>query len=429
MAPVTASLPSSPSSCLLTLDNGVRVVTLPMPHLRSASVGVFVRAGSRNESARLNGISHFLEHMAFKGTATRDVQAINLDAERIGADMNAYTSKDTTAYYLNGLGAHATGMLAMLADIVLASTFPEAEIEREREVLLQELVEYDEDPQSVVAQLLDMAAFGTQPLARPVIGTRRNVARITRDELVGFVQRHYVGANIVVAAGGGIDVQAFRCAAQRLFGGVPRGEASACAPMSHVGGLKARRRAGVSQVHVAIALPVPTMREGHEAGQMAAMLLGGGMSAPLVDEVRERRGLAYHVGSDAEASDVHGLLLIDAVTQPQHLDEVLATTGRLVRQQAGGIDPVQLERARSQLAVQAVRRRESPFSAIESAAEHLFVHGCVPDAEAALQRLQAVTAEDVRAVFARAAQATPALAVAGRKVDDAVFGRLVAAMR
>lgn len=408
------SSPAASAPLLSTLDNGVRVVCVPMPQLRSASVAVFVRTGSRNESARLNGISHFLEHMAFKGTATRDVQAINLDAERIGADMNAYTSKDTTVYYLNGLSRDAARMLEMLADVVLESTFPEAEIEREREVLLQELIEYEEDPQSVVSQLLDVAAYGKQPLARPIIGTRRHIERITREDLVGYVKQHYAGANFVIAAGGDVRVAEIESLAEKLFGHVPRGVTAAAEPVAHVGGLQSRRRAGISQVYSSIGLPLPTLKDGHQAGVMAATLFGGGMSAPLVDQVRERLGLAYHVAAEAEASDVHGLLIVDAITQPDKLMEYLRTVGRLLKAQAQGIDPLQLERARNQLLVQAVHKQERPFSAIEAAAEQLFVHGRLIGADETVAQIEAVTAEQVRAVFESMLRAAPAMGLASR---------------
>ncbi|WP_232540153.1 M16 family metallopeptidase [Azohydromonas aeria] len=428
-ADISQALRAATAPVLTTLDNGVRVVTVPLPHLRSASVAVFVRTGSRNESSKLGGLSHFLEHMAFKGTATRDVQAINLDAERIGADMNAWTSKDTTVYYLNGLGRDAPRMLDMLADVVLHSTFPEAEIEHEREVVLQELTEYEEDPQSVVSQLLDVAAYGKQPLARPIIGTRRHVERITRDDLVAYVGRHYAGANLVIAAGGDVRPAQVEALAEKLFGAVPRGEANGAEAVAHLGGLQSRRRPGISQVYSSIGLPLPSQTQGaraHQAGLVAATLFGGGMSAPLVDEVRERRGLAYHVAAEAETSDVHGLMVIDAITQPDKLMEYLRAVGALLRAQAEGIDAQQLERARNQLLVQAVHKQERPFSAIEAAAEQLFVHGRLIGADEAVAQIEAVTAEDVRAVFEAMLQATPAVGLTSRGAVGEVMAALEA---
>ena len=146
---------------LHTLPNGVRLLAIPMPHVQSASVGVFLRVGSRDETPVTNGISHVLEHMAFKGTTNRSVQAINLDAERLGADVNAFTGKESTGYFMTGLGRHADQLLRMTADIVLNSTFPDGELQRELEVIRQEAIEYDEDPEDSSSELLDRAIWGT----------------------------------------------------------------------------------------------------------------------------------------------------------------------------------------------------------------------------------------------------------------------------
>src|ERR671913_214253 len=144
----------STTAVLRTLPNGVRLLAIPLPHVQSASVGVFLRVGSRDETPDTNGISHVLEHMAFKGTASRSVQEINLDAERLGADVNAFTSKDTTASFMSGLGRHVGQFLGMTADIVLNSTFPPAELERELDVIRQEAIEYAEDPEEHSGELL-----------------------------------------------------------------------------------------------------------------------------------------------------------------------------------------------------------------------------------------------------------------------------------
>ena len=166
---------------LRTLSNGVRLLAIPMPHVQSASVGVFLRVGSRDETPATNGISHVLEHMAFKGTATRSVQAINLDAERLGADVNAFTGKDTTGYFMTGLGRHAEQLLRMTADIVLNSTFPDIELQRELDVIRQEAIEYDEDPEDCSSELLDRAIWGDDPMGMPVIGTVANIEGFTRQ--------------------------------------------------------------------------------------------------------------------------------------------------------------------------------------------------------------------------------------------------------
>ena len=178
-----ANLASPADTLVATLGSGVRVAVVPLRHVATAAVSVFVRSGSQHESARMNGISHFIEHMAFKGTRSRDCQQINLDAERLGAEVNAHTDQGHTAFHMRGLARDAGAFVAMLGDIVLHGTFPEHEIERERQVILHEYTEDEDDPMSTAFKLFDVACYGDHPLARPVIGNRANVRRFTRAEL------------------------------------------------------------------------------------------------------------------------------------------------------------------------------------------------------------------------------------------------------
>ena len=208
---------------IATLDNGVRVVVFATPHLATAAVSVFVRSGSLHESARHNGISHVIEHMAFKGTASRDCQRINLDAERLGADVNAHTDKDHTAFHMRGLARDAEAFVAMLGDIVRKSTFPEVELEREREVLLHEYAEVEDDALETAYRLFDKACYGDHPAARPVIGTRANIRRLTRADLVAHVERHFTGVNTIVGVAGDVDPDRVVAAARAAFGDMPRG--------------------------------------------------------------------------------------------------------------------------------------------------------------------------------------------------------------
>ena len=224
---------------VITLPNGVRFVAIALPQLLTASVGVYVSAGSAHEPAALNGISHFVEHMVFKGTATRDVQRINLDAERLGAEVNAHTDKDHTAYYMRGRGEHAPLFVPMLADIVQNATFPEAELAREREVLLQEATEVADDPVETAYQLFDHACWGLHPAAQTVIGRRGNIERLQRADLVRWVARHHCGARLVVVAAGPIDAGAMAGAVEAAFGALPAGQAA----------VRARRPGPAASVH------------------------------------------------------------------------------------------------------------------------------------------------------------------------------------
>jgi predicted Zn-dependent peptidase len=418
-----AHLPESP--VLETLPNGVRLLALPLPHLQSASVGVFLRVGSRDETSESNGISHVLEHMAFKGTATRTVQEINLDAERLGADVNAFTSKDTTAFFMTGLGRHLPQLLRMTADVVLNSTFPHDELERELAVIREEAIEYAEDPQESSSELLDRAIWGEHPMGMPVIGTVRNIERFTREHVVAHVRSHYVADKAVVAAAGNFDVDVFLAQGHELFAGMARGAGTASLlPASagdYIGSALGQRFTQVSQVFVNAAwplapahaqeLPDPRWRL---ATSLAAMLFGGGMSSPLSDTVRERMGLAYSTHAATETGDTWANFIVHAITSPDKLDALLTAAGGLLRKHAAAIDPVHLERAKNQLTVSRVRSAERSYATMERAVDELFLRGSVTSTADTLAMIESITADEVRAVFERMLAHPAALAITGK---------------
>jgi len=403
-----------------SLPNGVRVLSIQMPQLLSASVGIFVHTGSRNETADNNGISHFLEHMAFKGTTTRDVQTINLDAERLGVEVNAFTCREMTAYYMNGLGKHTLPMLSMLGDIVCNSTYPQEEIEREREVILQEAIEYDESPEDVVSALLDQAMFGDHPMGRPVIGTPENITRFSREDLIRYVGSQYTGANIVVAAAGNIDVHAVEKLAEALFSHLPAGVRHEVIASPYVGGVRARKLSRVSQVFTNMAFPVPPSTQGNHSQDVAAIVFGGGASSPLFDQVRERMGLAYHVASGCDVGDRHGSFIIDALTTPENLPEFFKATGTLLRRHADRIDAVDLERAKNQLSVALVSSTERASRSVQRAVNQLFTFGRLVDVKETVERVESITSEEVRVVFHNMLKHTPSVALTGKGANVAL---------
>ena len=412
--------PRDPDTHVTTLSNGVRVVTIRLPHVESVAVSVFVRTGSRHESRRLNGISHFVEHMAFKGTHERNCQQINLDAERLGADVNAHTDKDHTAYHMRGRARDVGHFVRMLGDIVQNSTFPEAELEREREVILHEYVEDEDDALSTAYKLFDEKCYGTHPLAQPVIGVRRNIQRFTRAELLDYVQRQYAGANIVVGVAGNVEVDEVLAAAQAAFGAMPPGAPNSVAAPAYLGGIAAKRQPGFSQTHVVLGFPIPTLRDDYHASVVAAALFGEGMSSPLMDQIRERRGLVYYASCSADVSDLAGQFVIEASTSHAHLDEFFVEVMRLLAAHAETVDPVGLERARNQIAVRTMRAQERPNRRLEEAALDLLVHDRVRPASELMARVEAVTADEVRTAFEQMLRAPAAVAIAGMvRKDDA----------
>ena len=413
---------------LATLDNGVRVVVFRLPYLATAAVSIFVRSGSQHESARLNGISHCLEHMAFKGTRTRDCQQINLDAERLGAEVNAHTDKDHTAFHMRGLARDAEAFVRMLGDIVRNSAFPAAELERERQVILQEFTESEDDAMDTAFRQFDKACFGQQALARPVIGSRANIKRFGRDDLNAWVMQQYTGANTVVGVAGDVDPEAIIAAAQRAFGDMPRGSGNRIEAPDHVGGIRAKRLAGYSQTHVVLGFPLPGLTGEHHAFVVAAALLGEGMSSPLLDQLRERRGIVYHADCSADIRDVYGQFVLEASTLPEHLGDFFTEVTRLLREQVSATDAVGLERARNQIVVRGLHAREAPEQRLELAALDVFALGRIRTCEELIDGIAAVGPDRVREAFARMLAAGAAVGLAGRipKAADQRIAELIA---
>ena len=419
---------SDADTSVTTLDNGVRVVVLRLPHVATAAVSVFVRSGSQHESARTNGISHFIEHMAFKGTRLRDCQQINLDAERLGAEVNAHTDKNHTAFHMHGLARDAGSFVQMLGDIVRQSTFPEAELERERQVILHEYTEDEDDALSSAFKLFDQACYGEHAVARPVIGSRTNIRRFTRAELAAYVQRQYTGANIVVGVAGNVDVDQVVAEASAAFGDMPRGSENLIAAPDYVGGIRVRRMPGYSQVHVVFGFPIPGLLCDYQGAVVAAALFGEGMSSPLLDRIRERRGLVYHADCSADVTDLCGQFVIEASTVPEHLDEYFVEVTRLLREHAEATDAVGLERAHNQIIVRDLRAQEVPSQRLEIAALDLFAFGRIRSRDELMAGIAAVSPVEVREAFARMLGAGAAVALAGKipKGVEERVARLVA---
>lgn len=413
--PQLALAPSAQESLhLAELPNGVRIVTLRLPRLQTAHVSVYQRSGSAHEPRAINGISHVVEHMAFKGTGTRDARQINLDAERLGADVNAHTDKDHTAFHMRGLARDAVGFIDMLADIVRNATFPEDELEREREVLLEEFTEDEDDPMYTAFELFDRACYGLHPVAQPVIGSRRNIRRFTRADLSAYVQQQYTGCNTVLGVAGGVDVESIERAARAAFGSMTQGQVNAVRPAVYRGGVRARAHEGSSQTHMVLGFPIPPLRDDDAAWLVAATVFGEGMSSPLLAELRERRGLVYYAACSADVFATHGQFVVEASMAPDKLDAALREVARLLTSHATRVDALDLERARNQLIVRRLRTLEKPGRRLEAAALDLFALGRVRTHAELLDRVAAVSAADVRDAFARMLAAGASAAITGR---------------
>jgi predicted Zn-dependent peptidase len=406
-----------PPALLNTLPNGLRCVVLPRPDLASACVGVHVRAGSLHESRRANGIGHVIEHMVFKGSTTRDARRINLDAERLGAEVDAYTDKDHTAFHLRGLAEHGLRFVPLLADLLINPTFPADELERERQVLLHEFADDADDPVTTAFRLFDTVCFGTHPIAQPVIGTRANLQRFTRDDLTAHLRQCYTAANTVVVAAGAFDPEAMLRAMETAFAAMPAGTPAVVTPAPWRGGTRSKRLGGGGgQLQLMMGWPLPPLGEGlaaEAACRMAATVFGEGMSSPLMDEVRERQALAYYVACSADLLEPAGQFVVEASTSPEQAAAFVAAVMPLMHAHAGGVDADDLARARNQLRVRQVRQAENVTRVMEDAALDLFFRGGLRGDDERQAALDAVDGAAVRAVFERALAAPRALALVG----------------
>jgi predicted Zn-dependent peptidase len=396
------------------LPNGVRALVLRTPQRQTAGVSVYVRTGSAHESRAENGISHVVEHMVFKGSATRDARRINVDAERLGAEVNAHTDKDHTAFHMRGLLRDVPEFVRMLGDIVLQPGFPADELERERQVLLHECTEDEDDALSTAFQLFDRACFGAHPASQAVIGPRRNLERVARQALVDYVRRQYTGANLVVAVAGDVDPEVFARQVEAAFGALAPGDVNQVLAAPYIGGVATKALSGNSQAHAVLGFPLPPLAQEDTAAAVAAALFGEGMSSPLLDEIRERRGLAYYAACSADVLDCCGQFVIEASTSARQVDELLAQVLRLLAQQAAAVQADDLQRARNQMLVRRLRALERPQRRLEDAALALFALGRVPPQSERLEALLSISAEQVRACFERLLASGPSLALAGQ---------------
>jgi predicted Zn-dependent peptidase len=306
-------------------------------------------------------------------------------------------------------------------------------------VIRQEDIEYEEDPEDSSSDLLDRALWGDDPMGMPVIGTVANIEGFTRQDLVHHVQSHYVAQKTVVAAAGNFDVESWVALAGELFAGMraPTGLPASPQPEAakYVGHALSRRFTQVSQVFVNIGYPLvpPPRQQGGQqrwrlAASLAAHLFGEGMSSPLVDTVREQLGLAYTAYATMESGDVWANFIVHAVTTPDKLDALVTATGRLLRAQAARIDPVDLERAKNQLTVSRVRTGERTYATMEQAIDELFANGTVTPMAEAVAIIDAIEAEEVRAIFERMLDNPPAFAMTGKGVSAKTAKQLAACL-
>ena len=390
------------------LSNGFRVVTERMPGLASASIGVWVSAGGRHETSAQNGIAHFLEHMAFKGTKRRTALQIAEAIEDVGGYINAYTSREVTAYYVRVLENDVALGLDVIADILRNPVLDPAEIEVERNVILQEIGQALDTPDDVIFDWLQEQAYPDQPLGRTILGPSERVSAFGQDDLRHFIKEHYGPGQMILAAAGAVDHDAIVKLAEELFGDMPA-KPLFDADAARFRGGEFRQVKKLEQAHFALGFESPGYRASDiYVAQIYASALGGGMSSRLFQEVRENRGLCYTIFAQAGAYADTGMMTIYAGTSAEQLPELATITVDEMKRAASDMSPAEVARARAQMKAGLLMGLESPSNRAERLARLVQIWDRVPPLEETIAQIDAVTTGDVRDLAQRMAESAPA---------------------
>jgi len=379
-----------------TLSNGLTIVTESMPQLESASLGFWVGAGARHETAAQNGIAHFMEHMAFKGTNRRTALQIAETIEDVGGYLNAYTSRDTTAYYSRVLAGDVPLALDVLGDILLHPSLDEAEVETERGVILQEIGQALDTPDDIIFDWQQEIAYPNQPMGRSILGTDNHVRAFKRDDLSGFIGRHYSPDRIVLAAAGAVEHDKIVRQAEAMFAHTSSLPAPDVAPAVFSGG-EHRVVKDLEQAHVSLCLPAPDYKaDDFFSAQVFAIALGGGMSSRLFQELRERRGLCYSVMVSASAGEDNGMITLYAGTSESDVAELTTVAMDEIRRAAEDLSQAEIDRARVQLKAGMLMGLESASARAERLARSTSIWGRVLPLAETIAKIDAVNRTSVR---------------------------------
>jgi predicted Zn-dependent peptidase len=381
------------------LSNGLTVASEVMPHLRSASLGVWIQCGSRSEEAGSTGISHFIEHLLFKGTGKRSTAQIAQTIDSIGGQLNAFTEKEYVGYYAKVLDEHLPIAFDLLSDMVRNPAFPAGELERERNVIFEEISMVEDSPQELILDMYLENYWKNHPLGLPISGTRKSVAGISREDVRKFFRRHYTASNIVVSVAGNIRHRDVHRLAERYFSSMKTGTpAPPGPPPVAVSSRIVRQKKNLEQTHVCLGTAAPPIASGERyCAHLLCNILGGGMSSRLFQNIREKRGLVYSIYSMLNQYRDAGTLVVYAGTAPDKASEVASLTlleFRRLRDRL--ISSRELTRAKDNIKGSIMLSLESSSSRMSNLAQQMIYHDRFYELEEILKAVEGVTARDIR---------------------------------
>lgn len=404
------------SAALTRLANGLTVAVDPMPGARSAAVGLYAAVGSRSEPEGKGGLAHMVEHMVFKGAGGRDARAIAEAIEDVGGSLNAWTARDQTVFHARTLPADVGLALELIADLTRAPKLDEGELEREKSVILSELGECRDAPDDLIHDHLFEAAFGGQPLARPVLGSETSISGLTRDDCLGWLATEYRPERLVIAAAGAVEPDAFADCAERLFGDLEPLAVPAIPQAVFVGGVRSDRKSA-EQTHLAFAFPgLPASHDSAPALALFSQAVGGGMSSRLFQELREERGLAYSIYSWTQGFAETGLFGVNLSTDKARAAEAMALARATVARAAENLSDAELGRARAQVEAGLIMALETPQGRADSMARSIEIFNRIMTLDEMLGELRNVAACDARTVAQAMLGGPIALASIGGKL-------------
>ncbi|MFC7048993.1 M16 family metallopeptidase [Emcibacter nanhaiensis] len=358
-----------------TLDNGLRVVTDTMPHVETVTVGVWTDVGSNHESEPQNGLSHMLEHMAFKGTDRRNARDIAEEIENVGGYLNAYTSREQTTYYARLLKEDLGLGVDVLSDILQFSTFDPKELERERGVIIQEIGQANDTPDDIVFDMMQEAAYPDQPAGRPILGTIDRVRNFSRDDLASYMSHHYKADEMVVVAAGNVDHNRLLDLAGEKFTAIDRTRPGKKDEVIYKGGARLEDK-DLEQVNLIFGFDGVSFDDpDYYTAQVMSMVLGGGMSSRLFQEVRENRGLVYSIYCFMQSYMDGGTFAIHAGTGPDQVAELIPVVAEEMHKLSQDVSAEEVNRARNQMKAGMMMAYENTTNRMEQLGRQMMIHG------------------------------------------------------
>lgn len=411
-----------------TLKNGMRVVSDVMPHIETASFGVWVNVGARNESKALNGASHFLEHMAFKGTETRNANQIACEIESLGGYLNAYTSRENTAYYVRMLKSDIETGFDVLSDILLNSTFEAQEFDKERVVILQELYQTIDTPDDIIFDYFQEATFGNTSFGRPILGTEETIHSFTPEIIKGYMKQNYDMKKMVFSASGNVNHAQILELCEKYFGGNVEANPLDLEKITYQP-KDFRKNKDLEQAHLLLGFEgFASGTSEYYASVILSTILGGGMSSRLFQDVREKRGLVYNIFASSSSFKETGLFQIYASSGPATVGEVLPVVCDVLLDSLGNITEAELKKSKNQLIASLMMSMESSSGRAESKAMQLINFDRIIPLNEMKTRIENVTLQNVSEVLKKMLSLNPAFTALGpiKKVQsyDDICGRL-----